>query len=142
MARRGAAPFVEAFSTLKRRLSAVVEEGYAPLGLSATQAKLLRVIGEGEAMSQAALARATSTDPALTGRILRTLLDKGWVRRRRSREDQRAFSLELTAAGTELFASVRSKRAALHARVERCLDAEDRAAFERIVRKLLDAFPE
>lgn len=142
MSRRAATPFIETFSGLKRRLSAVVEEVYAPLGIGATQAKLLRMIGERQPMSQADLARATATDPALTGRLLRTLLDRGWVRRRRSREDRRAFSLELTPEGEDLYASVRAKRAALHARVEKCLDADDRAAFERVAQKLLEAFPE
>jgi DNA-binding MarR family transcriptional regulator len=142
MSRRGAAPFIETFSGLKRRLSSVVEEGYAPLGISATQAKLLRVIGQSQPMSQADLARGTSTDPALTGRILRTLLDRGWVRRRRSKDDRRAFSLELTSEGEDLYRDVKARRAALHARVERCLDADDRAAFERIAEKLVEAFPE
>jgi DNA-binding MarR family transcriptional regulator len=142
MPRRAATPFIETFSGLKRRLSAVVDAEYAPLGIGATQAKLLRVVGEGQPMSQAELARQTGTDPALTGRVLRTLLDRGWVRRRRSREDRRAFSLELTPEGEELYAKVRAKRMALHARVERCLDAEDRAAFERLAKKLLEAFSE
>jgi DNA-binding MarR family transcriptional regulator len=142
MPRRPATPFIETFSRLKRRLSAVVEAAYEPLGISAAQAKLLRAVGEQQPMSQADLARATGTDPALTGRLLLTLLDRGWVRRRRSREDRRAFSLELTPEGEELYATVRAKRAALHARVEKCLDAEDREAFERIAQKLLEAFPE
>jgi DNA-binding MarR family transcriptional regulator len=142
MPRRAATPFIETFSGLKRRLTAVVDAEYAPLGIGATQAKLLCVVGEGQPMSQAELARATGTDPALTGRVLRTLLDRGWVRRRRSREDRRAFSLELTPDGEELYAAVRAKRMALQARVEKCLDAEDRAAFERLAKKLLEAFPE
>jgi DNA-binding MarR family transcriptional regulator len=142
MPRRAATPFIETFSGLKRRLTALVDAEYAPLGIGATQAKLLQVVGEGQPMSQAELARATGTDPALTGRVLRTLLDRGWVRRRRSREDRRAFSLELTPEGDRLYEAVRAKRTALQARVERCLDAQDRAAFERLAKKLLEAFPE
>jgi DNA-binding MarR family transcriptional regulator len=142
MQRRAPAPFIDTFSRLKRRLAGVVDEAYATIDLGATQAKLLRTVGERQPMSQADLARATGTDPALTGRALRTLLDRGWVRRRRSREDRRAFSLELTPEGEALLTKVHEARDALHARVERCLDAEDRAAFERIAKKLLDAFPE
>ncbi len=142
MPRRMPTPFIETFSGLKRRLAAVASAVYAPLGIGATQAKLIRVVGERQPMSQADLARATETDPALTGRVLRTLLDRGWVRRRRSREDRRAFSLELTPEGAVLFAEVRKRRAALHARVEKCLDSKDRAGFERLASKLSDALKE
>jgi DNA-binding MarR family transcriptional regulator len=142
MPRRATTHFIETFSVLRRRLVAVVDETYATVGVGATQAKLLRTVGERQPMSQADLARATGTDPALTGRALRTLLDRGWVRRRRSREDRRAFSLELTPEGEALLQKVRAAREVLLARVDGCLDARDHAAFDRIVRKLLDEFPE
>jgi DNA-binding MarR family transcriptional regulator len=142
MPRRAKSHFIETYAALKRRLTAVVDEAYAPLGIGTTQAKLLRMVGEGQPMSQADLARATGTDPALTGRALRTLLDRGWVRRRRSREDQRAFSLELTPEGEALLAKVLEARDALFTRVDACLDASELAAFDRIVKKLLDALPE
>jgi len=119
----------------------VIDEAYATLGIGATQAKLLRTVGERQPMSQADLARATGTDPALTGRALRTLLDRGWVRRRRSREDRRAFSLELTPEGEALLEKVRAARAALFARIDGSLDEADHAAFDRIAKKLLEAFP-
>jgi hypothetical protein len=48
-------------------------------------------------ISQADLARATDTDPRLTGRALETLLLRGWVRRKRSKEDRREYILELGA---------------------------------------------
>jgi DNA-binding MarR family transcriptional regulator len=141
MPRRAPTHFIETFSALRRRLTGAVDEAYAPLGIGATQAKLLRTVGERQPMSQADLARATGTDPALTGRALRTLLDRGWVRRRRSRDDRRAFSLELTPEGEALLEKVRKARAALFARVDGCLDDRDRAAFDRIARKLLEEFP-
>jgi DNA-binding MarR family transcriptional regulator len=141
MAKR-AQHFIDRFSTLRRRMAGAIDEVYGPLGVGSTQAKLLRAIGQHQPMSQADLARATLTDPALTGRTLRTLLDRGWVRRRRSRDDRRAFSLELTPDGEELWKRVQKARAAIAARVERSLDASDLAAFDRIVQKLLDAFPE
>ena len=142
MPRRPKTPFIEAFSALKARLQGVVDKAYAPLGIGSTQARLLRAVGERRAMSQADLARATGTDPALTGRALRTLLDRGWVRRRRSREDGRAFSLELTPEGEALFTQVEAARDALIARLDDALDESDKAAFDRVVRKLLAALPE
>ena len=113
---------------------------YAPLGVGVTQAKLLRAVGESRQISQADLARATGTDPAATGRALRTLLDRRWVRRRRSRDDRRAFSLELTPEGEALLVDVLKAREVLAARIADCLDERDVAAFDRIAKKLLDAF--
>ncbi len=141
MPRRAPPPFLDTLSELRRRLAGVAGEVYGSLGIGATQAKLLRAVGEHQPMSQADLARATATDPALTGRALRTLLDGGWVRRRRSREDRRAFSLELTPEGEALFTRVKKARQALATRVDGCLDESDRAAFDRIARKLLEEFP-
>lgn len=138
MATRRPIQFLEKFGELRRRLSGVVDEVYAPLGIGATQAKLLRAVGESGHSSQAELARATGTDPAATGRALRTLLDRRWVQRRRSREDRRAFSLELTQEGEALLAEVLVAREALHSRVNACLDERDLAAFNRIAKKLLD----
>ena len=133
--------FVERFGEVRRRVAGVIDEAYAPLGIGSTQAKLLRAIGAGSKTSQAELARTTGTDPAALGRALRTLLDRGLVRRRRSREDRRAFALELTPEGDALLQQVVAARAVLLARVEDSLDARDRAAFERIAVKLLAAFP-
>jgi DNA-binding MarR family transcriptional regulator len=132
--------FVERFSEVKRRLAAVVDQEFAPLGIGSTQAKLLRAIQGGSTSSQADLARTTGTDPAAAGRALRTLLDRRLVRRRRSRDDRRAFALQLSAEGEALLGQVQAARDKLAARIEACLDRRDLAAFERIARKLLDTF--
>jgi DNA-binding MarR family transcriptional regulator len=132
--------FLETFGQLRRCLYGVVDAAYGALGIGATQAKLLRRIGENRHLSQADLARATGTDPALTGRALQTLLDRGWVKRRRSREDQRAFSLELTDSGEALLQDVLEAREAMALRVRACLSEDDLVAFDRISKKLLEAF--
>ncbi len=139
--RRAPAHFIDTLSALRRRLASVAEGAYAPFDIGPTHAKLLRTLGEHQPMSQADLARATRTDPALTGRLLLVLQDRGWVRRRRSREDRRAFSLELTPEGEDILAQVKKAREALSRRIEACLDDDDLDAFDRLVRKLLDAFP-
>lgn len=133
--------FLETFAQLRRGLYGFAEGAYGALGLGATQAKLLRRIGENRNLSQADLARATGTDPALTGRALQTLLDRGWVKRRRSRDDQRAFSLELTESGEALLKDVLEAREEVALRVRSVLNDEDLAAFDRIAKKLLAAFP-
>src|SRR5580704_20276 len=87
VARREPGEFLERFGTLSRCLRSAAAQSYATLDVGATQAKFLRHIGRHSRISQADLSRATATDPALTGRALETLIERGWVRRERSEED-------------------------------------------------------
>jgi DNA-binding MarR family transcriptional regulator len=132
--------FIETFGALKRCLSALAAQTYAAAEMGSTQAKFLRHIGRNSRISQADLARATSTDPTLTGRALQTLLERGLVRRHRSAEDRREFLLELGPAGQKERARVERLRAGLAARVVAALNERDLDDFDRITRKLLDAF--
>ena len=110
------------------------------LELGSTQAKFLRHIGKNSRISQADLARATATDPALTGRALESLVERGWVRRSRSEEDRRQYVLELGVAGQRARKRVEEARAEVAGRLAAVLDARDIEDFERISRKILAAF--
>lgn len=94
----------------------------------------------GPESSQAGLARATGTDPTLTGRALETLIERGWIRRERSEEDRRQYVLELTDAGQRARKRVEEARKRLVERVVAELDERDIEDFERIAKKLLTAF--
>ena len=108
--------------------------------LGTTQAKFLRTIGESGKMSQADLSRATDTHPALTGRALETLMERGWVRRKRNDEDRRQYLVELTASGQRVRARVVEARMAIAQRVVDSMDDKDLEDFDRIARKLRATF--
>lgn len=91
-------------------------------------------------ISQAQLARATYTAPTLTGRVLESLIEHGWVNRRRSSEDRRQYVLELTAAGKRVRERVEAARNGVIQRLTRVLDEKDADDFERIAAKILTAF--
>jgi DNA-binding MarR family transcriptional regulator len=74
-------------------------------GLGQTQVGFLRHIGETAGISQADLARATDTDPALTGRGLQTLIERGWILRERSAGDLRGYVLSLSGPGLKALAA-------------------------------------
>ncbi len=61
-----------------------------------------------------------ATDPALTGRALETLIERGWVRRERSEEDRRRLELA--------------------ERVVAVLDERDLEDFARAAHKMIAAF--
>lgn len=132
--------FFERFTGMWRVLRGVVEAAYAELGVGTTQAKFLRHIGKNSRISQADLARATDTAPTLTGRALETLIERGWVRRKRSEEDRRQYLLELTPAGQRLRARVEEAREGISQRIATALDEQDVKDFDRIAKKILAEF--
>ena len=103
------------------------------------QAKFLRYIGRNSRISQADLARATETAPTLTGRALETLIERGWIRRKRSGDDRRQYVLELTASGQRTRQRVEEARDGIVERVAMVLDERDFEDFDRIAKKILAA---
>ena len=138
--RRDPVEFLESFGAVRKCVSAVAAQAYATVELGATQAKFVRYIGAHTRCSQADLARASGSDPTLTGRVLQTLIERGLVRRERSDEDRREYVLELTTAGQRVRARVEKLRAQIAARVVDALDERDVEDFERIAKKILAVF--
>jgi DNA-binding MarR family transcriptional regulator len=135
--KRIAEEFLDTYGKLKRALSAAAAREYAQIELGSTQVRFLKQIGRSPGISQAELARATDTDPALTGRGLQTLLERGWVRRVRSATDKRAYVLQLGAAGKRMMTRVEATRGKLAERITAPLDEQDGEDFRRIVAKIL-----
>lgn len=142
VSRRDPHAFIETFGSLQRRVRAVVAKEYATFDLGSAQAKLLRHIGRNSRISQADLARATDTAPALTGRALEPLMERGWVRRKRSEEDRREYLLELTASGQRMREKVEAARDVIVKRITAALTDDDLDAFDRVVAKILAALEE
>jgi DNA-binding MarR family transcriptional regulator len=140
VAQREAGEFLERFGMLSRCLRSAAAQKYAALDVGSTQAKFLRHIGRHSRISQADLARATGTDPALTGRALETLVERGWIRRKRSEEDRRQYILELSAAGQRMRTRVDEAREQIAEQVVSVLDGSDIEAFDRLTGKILAAF--
>jgi DNA-binding MarR family transcriptional regulator len=132
--------FFDRFTTVMRCLRSVAAQAYAGFGVGSAQAKFLRHIGQNSRISQADLARATDTAPTLTGRALETLVERGWVRRRRSVEDRRQYVLELTASGQRMRERVEVAREGIIEKLATALDERDVEDFDRIAKKILAAF--
>jgi DNA-binding MarR family transcriptional regulator len=138
--RRDPEEFIERFGALKRCITAVAAQAYATAEMGTTQAKFLRHIGRNSRISQAELARATGTDPTLTGRILQTLIERSLVRRERSETDRREYILELEPAGRRVKERVEKLRGELAERIVSALDERDLDDFDRITKKILAEF--
>jgi DNA-binding MarR family transcriptional regulator len=139
MIKRRPADFLESLGAVSRCLRGVAAHAYAAFDVGATQAKFIRHIGRHGGISQADLARATQTDPALTGRALETLVERGWVHRRRSEDDRRQYVLELSPAGERARKRVEDARERIAERVVAGLSERDLDDFDRIAHKILAA---
>lgn len=137
MSRRDPTEFIETFGTVRRRISALAAQAYAGADLGPMQAKLLRHLGKHAPISQAELARITDSDPALAGRVIATLIDRGLIVRERSETDRREYVLELTSAGRRLRDRIEKLRSELAGRIVGALDARDLDDFDRIAKKIL-----
>lgn len=137
--RRLAHEFLDTYARLKRSLAALTAREYAQLELGSAQVRFLKQIARSPSISQAELARATETDPALTGRALQTLIKRGWVRRVRSATDKRAYLLQLGAGGKRIMSRVEAVRSELAEQITASLDDRDRDDFQRIVDKIVTA---
>ncbi len=135
----GPKAFLDTLSTLVRNVSSLGAEMYGEVGMGRTQAKVLRQVARREGISQAELARATDTDPALTGRTLQGLLERGMLRRERSESDRREHLLYLGPQGREALERVERVRTRFAERLVRPLDEHDLEDFDRIATKLLAA---
>jgi DNA-binding MarR family transcriptional regulator len=140
VARGDSHEFFERLGAVARCLRAVAAQAYATFEVGSAQAKFLRHIGKHSRISQAGLARATQTAPTLTGRALETLVERGWVRRKRSEEDRREYVLELTASGKRARQRVERAREGIIEQLATVLDERDVEDFDRIAKKILAAF--
>ncbi len=140
MARDESHEVYESIAALMKCIRSVAAEAYAEIDLGSAQAKFLRHIGRNSKISQADLARATGTAPTLTGRGLEPLIERGWVRRKRSEEDRREYILELTASGQRMRERVEKARDGIIVKIEKALDRRDVEDFDRIAKKILRAF--
>jgi DNA-binding MarR family transcriptional regulator len=130
----------ELFSKLKRVTNWTSEKrARAPLQLSSTQARLLLYAAEHHGVSQAELATATDTDKALAGRVIESLIERGWLRRDRSSEDARAYIVSLSASGRKVATQLNHIGSDIVNKISQTLDDKDVEDFKRIANKLIDA---
>jgi len=91
---------------LRMSLTHCVDRTMARYDLTDAQWGPLLLIARGRARTAAALAQALDLDAGAMTRTLDRLQAKGLIRRTRSREDRRVWTLELTPAGERAVAQV------------------------------------
>ena len=87
--------------------SAAFEEALTPLGITASEAGLLRMIGRHPGISQKAVSEQLGVGPSRVVAVLDRLERAGHVERRRSATDRRSHEVHLTPDGQRLLAALR-----------------------------------
>jgi DNA-binding MarR family transcriptional regulator len=63
------------------------------------QYAVLSVVAKKDSVSQTDIVNATGIDRSTTAQLVERLVKKGWLQRRRAKDDARAYAVRLTAAG-------------------------------------------
>ncbi len=134
----GGKDFLDIWAQAKRSIGLVIWQAFADLDLGPKQVVLMMELARTEPTSQAELARATMTDPAATSRAVQTLITQGWVRRTRNEKDQRALTVEMTAAGRAASKRIEAVYQKANRQVFSRLDERDLRDFRRIAGKVLE----
>jgi DNA-binding MarR family transcriptional regulator len=102
-------------------------------GLTPTEASVLGLISTRGPIGLAELADLEGLNPTMLSRVLRTLSDRGLIRRRPSPRDQRAVEAEATARGSAVHAQIQELRIRI---VAQSLDRISTSSRDAIVRVL------
>ncbi|WP_440118750.1 MarR family winged helix-turn-helix transcriptional regulator [Paenibacillus sp. QZ-Y1] len=85
-----------------RKAAALLSIRFKPYDITTEQFSVLFNIGRGEGVNQKEVAARVYKDQPTTARIIDLLEKKGWVDRRTSEQDRRAYLLYLTEEGKVL----------------------------------------
>nr|WP_300143137.1 MarR family transcriptional regulator [Propionicimonas sp.] len=112
-------------SQLGADASAAFEEALTPLGITASEAGLLRMIGRNPGISQKAASEQLGVGPSRVVAVLDRLERGGHVERRRSATDRRSHEVHLTPDGERLLAALRPIAEAHERAFTQGLDEDD-----------------
>lgn len=108
-----------------------------PIGITARQLSVLATVAEFNSPSQAKLVEATGIDRSTMADIVRRLVKHGWLSRRRTRMDARAYAISVTTEGQRLLEHVLPIAAASDAALIVDLTAEEQERFTFLLQKIV-----
>jgi MarR family transcriptional regulator, organic hydroperoxide resistance regulator len=127
---------------VQREGNRLLAERLRPLGLTPSQAEVLRVLHEYQPLTLTGLGELlvceTSTNPS---RLVERLVAQGLVRRDADPADRRFVTLGLTKEGRALVRRIAAAEEELHGLLDRLTDGEPVDEAITLLRKVADAFP-
>ena len=115
---------------LSRRITAVYDEAFRPLGIKGSQMNVLTVIAASGDKSRASqLAERIALEPSSMSRIIEVMRRNGWVDTQFDPDDERARIVSLTPAGIALYAEAMPLWKEAQAEVRRIMGEEGAETF-------------
>jgi DNA-binding MarR family transcriptional regulator len=111
---------------------------FEELGLPYGHYSVLLLIGLNPGLTQLALAEAVGLDHSTLVPIANRLVNLGWLARVRRRDDKRAYSLRVTAAGQGVLDRARKTLRAHENDLTEPLTSEERRMFLKLLTKITD----
>jgi len=111
---------------------------FEELGLPYGHYSVLLIIGLNPGLTQLALAAAVGLDHSTLVPIANRLVNLGWLRRARRKDDKRAYSLRVTPAGQAVLDKARKALRNHENDLTEPLTSEERATFLRLLTKVTD----
>jgi DNA-binding MarR family transcriptional regulator len=125
-------------SVLSNTVSTAIAAAYERrFGLSIPEWRVMAVLAASPGLSAAEVAQRTAMDKVAVSRAVASLLASRRIARRTSTGDRRRTQLRLAAAGERVYAQVVPFALDYERRLLHPLGRTDRAALERLLRKLM-----
>lgn len=105
-------------------------------GLTPRQFAVMLTINQNEGLSQADLVEKIGIDRSTLADMISRLTAKQYVQKKRTKEDARAFSLKLSAAGKRVLAQTQPGASATDKKVLSSLSGSERKAFLAALKKI------
>lgn len=125
----------------QREGNRMLAEGLRPLGLTSSQAEVLRVLQEHQPLSLRDLGRLLVCETGSPSRLVSGLVAAGLVERRPSEADKRMVTLSLTREGEEAASGVTEVEAALHGTISEAFDGDELSGVVAALRRLVAGRP-
>jgi DNA-binding MarR family transcriptional regulator len=125
----------------QREGNRMLAEGLRPLGLTPSQAEVLRVLQEHQPLSLRELGELLVCETGSPSRLVSGLVGAGLVERTPSEADKRMVTLSLTREGEEAASGVAEVEAALHGTISEAFDGDEVSGTVAALRRLVAGRP-
>jgi DNA-binding MarR family transcriptional regulator len=127
------------------RLGQLTEEHFArsagPLGVTARQVVVLAIADHLEGASQTKLCEISGVDRSTLADMVRRLVQRGFLTRRRTREDARTYAVRITEQGKSLLEQVLPITHQVDRELLQGLSPSERETFKVLLHKVLSHAP-
>ncbi len=125
----------------QREGNRMLSQGLRPLGLTPSQAEVLRVLQDHQPLSLMELGGLLVCETGSPSRLVGGLVGAGLVERTPSQADKRMVTLSLTREGEEATSGVAEIEAALHQAISEALDMDELSEAVAALRRLVAGRP-